>query len=72
MFGVFAFLLVYFKLFFVNFKFVFFIEATTHPTVNQLSLVLASGLASIISSSLTQVLQCRLEADIDVRNCLLK
>jgi hypothetical protein len=44
----------------------------SHPIINRLSFALASGLASIISSTLTRVLQCRLEADTEMRNCLLK
>lgn len=47
-------------------------EAAAHSLINQLSFALASGLANVISSSLTRVLQCRLEADAEMRNCLLK
>ena len=47
-------------------------EANPQPIVMQLSLALASGLAGIISSTLTRVLQCRLEADGEMRDCLYK
>ena len=47
-------------------------EANPQPIIMQLSVALASGLAGIISSTLTRVLQCRLEADGEMRDCLYK
>jgi hypothetical protein len=50
----------------------FYAEANSQPIFSQLSLALAGGLANIISSSLTRVLQCRLDADWEMRECLYK
>ena len=47
-------------------------EAISHPLINRLSFALSSGMACIISSSLTRVLNCKLEADAEMRNCLVK
>ena len=50
----------------------FFAETNSQPIIKHLSLTLARGLAGIISSSLTRVLQCRLDSDGEMRDCLYK
>ncbi len=47
-------------------------ESLSHPIISRLSLALASGLAGIISTSLTRVLECSLEQDAEMSNCLFK